>query len=44
MLQALILEAGYAETMAIEPNTGYKDEFSRIEALAKQRKAGLWGR
>ncbi len=44
MLQALILEAGYAETMAIEQNTGYKDEFSRLEELAKERKAGLWDR
>lgn len=42
MVNALLLEKGYARCMSIEPNTQFEKEFSNIENSAKKNKAGFW--
>ena len=43
MVNALLLENGYARCMSIEPNVKYADMFSDIEQSAKENDIGLWG-
>lgn len=43
MLQALLLENGYARTMIIEPNSTHAALFYSLEDQAKAAARGLWG-
>lgn len=42
MVNSLLLEKGYAETMMIAPNVKYALKFSGIEAEAKKNNVGFW--
>lgn len=42
MLNAQIVDDGYAAIMTIEPNTKYASVFSKMEEDAKETKRGLW--
>ena len=43
MLQDLLLEAGMATTMTIQPNSKYADRFYAEMARARENKTGFWG-
>ena len=43
MVNALLLEKGYAKCMSIKPNNRYADMFSGIEKTAKETGIGFWG-
>ena len=42
MLQDLLLEAGMASTMTIQPNSKYADHFFQIMVEARKNKSGFW--
>jgi len=42
MLNRQILQAGYAKTMSIPPNTKYLESFNQAEKTARNQKKGLW--
>lgn len=42
MVNMLLVQAGYAETMSIEPNTKYANEFKSAEKQAKENQEGFW--
>ena len=42
-MQRALLQAGFARTMSIKPNTARAAEFKVIEQAAKLAKFGLWG-
>ena len=42
MLNAKILEDGYAKVLTIKPNNKYEDYFLQLEEEARQNDAGLW--
>ena len=44
MLNALLLQEGYAEAMAVSPNVKYKDMFLKLESDAKEQGKGIWER
>jgi micrococcal nuclease len=41
-INAEMIKNGYAVTLFIPPNDKYKEEFTRLEAEAKESKKGLW--
>lgn len=41
--ERVLLEAGYAEELGIEPNTTYEDTFKSDEATARAESVGMWG-
>lgn len=41
-VNASLIEAGAARTMAISPNTSRASTFSRLEARARSRQRGMW--
>lgn len=43
MVNALLLEKGYAKVTIYEPNDKYKTYFQSLELMAKLKKAGFWG-
>ncbi|MBX3459832.1 MAG: thermonuclease family protein [Planctomycetes bacterium] len=43
MLNELMLEQGWADTMTIEPNTKYAAKFAALRDEAKRRARGIWG-
>jgi micrococcal nuclease len=43
MLNALLLQEGYAQIMTIPPNVKYADTFLRIQEEAREANRGLWG-
>ncbi len=42
MLNEVLLQEGWAETMRIAPNTRHADEFKRLESEAKAARKGRW--
>ncbi len=42
MVQDLILEAGMATTMTIQPNSKYATHFHEVQVAAREAGAGLW--
>jgi micrococcal nuclease len=40
--EAMVRE-GYADTLAIEPNTAFQDRFTAAVATARSNRVGLWG-
>lgn len=42
MVNALLLEKGYAKCMSIEPNTMFEEEFLLLEQGAKKENVGFW--
>jgi micrococcal nuclease len=42
MLNALLLQEGYAKVIANTPNLKFKDLFFKLEAEAKTQGKGLW--
>ena len=42
MVNELLLQTGYAQTMTIEPNVKYRERLLAAEAQAKHAKAGFW--
>lgn len=42
LLQSELLEAGYATTLEVPPNTAKAEEFKRLEAAAREAGRGLW--
>ncbi len=42
-VNAAILRAGYARTLAIAPNTDFADRFTRLQQSAANAGRGLWG-
>lgn len=43
LVNAELIEAGYARTLAIEPNTSRADQLERLEAEAGTAGRGIWG-
>ena len=43
MVERILLEEGYVQTMTIRPNTRYENEFFKLERSAKKGGAGFWG-
>lgn len=43
MVNALLLEKGYAKVAIYEPNDKYKTYFQSLELMAKLKKVGFWG-
>jgi len=43
MINAALLETGYARTATYPPNVKYADLFSEIQAAAREEGAGFWG-
>jgi micrococcal nuclease len=41
--QLYALQLGFAETLAIEPNTTFADDFAQAQQVAQAADAGLWG-
>jgi micrococcal nuclease len=44
MLNALLIEGGYAKAVTVMPNVKFKDLFLKIEAEARKQGKGLWGK
>ncbi len=42
MLNALLIQEGYAKTAIVPPNAKYKDLFSKLQAEARDKNKGLW--
>jgi endonuclease YncB( thermonuclease family) len=42
-VNAIMVRQGYGRALIIKPNNTFEDEFRKIEAEAKDQKAGLWG-
>ena len=42
MVNAMLIEAGLAECLFIEPNTRYQDEFEELESRAEDEEIGIW--
>ena len=43
MVNILILQEGYAQTLRIYPNEKYTDEFKKAQQQAKRENKGFWG-
>ena len=43
MVNEVIIERGFGELLVIPPNVKYQSEFERLEAKAKDNRAGIWG-
>lgn len=43
MVNRLLIENGMAQTMTIQPNTKYADEFYSLQTAARENGAGFWG-
>lgn len=43
MVNLLLISEGYANSLKIEPNTKYANEFEKYENQAKSQNIGLWG-
>lgn len=43
MVQRILLQEGLAQTMVVEPNTKYAEEFAQLEQEAAEAGAGFWG-
>jgi len=44
MVNEILLEKGYAQTMTIEPNIKYSSKFKELEKKAKENSIGKWKR
>ncbi len=44
MLNALLVQEGYAQVMTIPPNVKFQDLFLKLQREARERGKGLWGR
>jgi len=44
MLNALLVQEGYAQVMTVPPNVKYKDLFLKLQREATEQGKGLWGR
>jgi micrococcal nuclease len=44
MLNALLIQEGYARVMTVQPNFKYKDLFLNLQKQAKEQGKGLWGK
>ena len=44
MLNALLVQEGYAQVMTVPPNVKYKDLFLKLQKEAREQGKGLWGR
>ncbi len=44
MLNALLIQEGYARVMIVQPNFKYKDLFLNLQKQAKEQGKGLWGK
>ena len=42
MVNRLLLENGFAQTMTIQPNSKYADEFHDLQVTAREAKTGFW--
>ena len=43
LLEDVLLNAGMARTMKMNPNTKYERHFEQIEKIARRNRAGFWG-
>lgn len=43
-VNARLVQAGYARTLTIRPNTHFASRFSVLQNVAKSERRGLWGR
>lgn len=44
MVNAVLVEEGYAEAVSFPPDVKYQELFSRLEREARDAQRGLWGR
>ena len=44
MLNALLIQEGYAQIMTIPPNVKYQDLFLKLQREAREQGKGLWGK